>query len=155
MYEKKQIILQIQVISNNIKSLSEIFSFQNTISLLLFLLLTFLGTAGRASIDIELLKKGKIKPLGFLNKWFIATILSYVIEIFISEKEFLRKYYSEVIIFFCIFVNDIIIFIVKNIWRIILYFLNGITKGILDLRNLLINREEQQNKNNDSSSDSK
>lgn len=149
MYEIQN-ILQIQVISNNIKSISDVLTFQNTISLLLFLLLTFLGTAGRASIDIELLKKNKIRPMGFLNKWFIATVLSYVIEIFISEKEFLRKYYSETIIFFCIFVNDIIVFIIKNIWRIILYFLNGITKGILDLRNVLVNKEQQDNDNSPS-----
>lgn len=141
------------LLNPNYTSISDIISFQNILNLLLFLLLTFLGTAGRASIDIELFKKTRPKAIGFLNKWFIATVLSYVIEIFISEKEFLRKYYSEIIIFFCIFVNDIIIFIVKNSWKILLYILNGLTKGILDLRNVLVSKESKQD--NDNSRDNK
>lgn len=125
-----------EIFNTNYTSIHDIISLQNVINLLLFLLLTFLGSAARVSIDIELTHK-KIKRVSFFNRWFIATVLSYIIEIFISEKEFLRKYYSEVIILFCIFVNDIISFIIINIFKIFMYLLNGFTKGILDLRNVL------------------
>lgn len=123
-------------ILSNFKSIQDIISLEKILDLLLFLLLTFLGVAARVSIDIELRGK-KLRSIGFFNRYFLATVLAYVLELYLAQHEFLRKYYTELIILFCIFVNDIIEIILKHKLKIFFYLLNALTKGLGDLKNII------------------
>jgi len=119
---------------------------QNLLNLALFLLLTFLGVAARISIDIEIFNK-KFKQTRFLHRYFIATVLSYIIEFFIAERSSLRKYYSEIIIVFCIFVNDIVIFIFSQRVKLFGYLVRVITKGFVDLSKSIDKKNESDSSN--------
>lgn len=111
-------------------------SLKDVLNVLLFLSLTFLGTAARVMIEIE--KYGKhLKEVKFFNRYILATILAVVLKIQLQNTGILKDYYSEVIILFCIFVNDIVDFVFNNKAGILLYFLNALTKGVMDLKKYL------------------
>ena len=123
-------------ILSNFKSLQDYISLQNVLDLLLFLLLTFLGVATRISIDIEIRGK-KLRNIGFFHRYFLATVLAYVLELYLAQHEFLRKHYAEIIILFCIFVNDIIEIILNHKLKIFFYLINALSKGLGDLKNII------------------
>lgn len=123
--------------------LQDLLNLPNILNLLLFLLLVFLGVTARVIIDLEILNKSK-QEIKFFHRYILAAILSYVIEFYIAEKEYLRKYYSEIIILFCIFVNDIVIFIFSNRIKIFAYLFKAITKGMIDLTNSNKNKDNDQ-----------
>lgn len=129
-------------------SFSQIFSVTNISSFLLLLVLVFLGVAGRISIDIEISKKS-FKDIKFFPRYFLALVLSYVVELYMAEHEDLRKHYAEVIILFCIFVNDIIRFILINTSKILFYTLTAITRVIFDLKNFFVKSEDNGSTNGD------
>lgn len=128
----------------NYKSISELISLQNILNFVLFLILVFLGVAGRISIDIEISKKS-FKDVKFIPRYFLAVVLSYVVELYMAENESLRKYYAEVIILFCIFVNDILRFLLNNTSKIFFYILSTLTKVIFDAKNFLMKPENTNN----------
>lgn len=118
-------------------SFSQIFSIQNILNFGILLVLCFLGVGGRISIDIEISKKS-FKDIKFFPRYFLAVVLSYVIELYMAEHEDLRKYYAEIIILFCIFVNDIVRFLLINTNKIFFYILSALTKVIFDLKVFLV-----------------
>jgi succinate dehydrogenase hydrophobic anchor subunit len=126
----------------------EYFSLQNILNILIFLVLVFLGVAGRVSIDIEL-EKNKLKDIRFFNRFFIAAVLSYILDLYLSENDFFRKYYSGIIILFCIFVNDLIKFVIGNKNKILVYILNAVTKGVIDLKNTVTKGKNNDNSNSE------
>lgn len=132
---------------------NDLLNVQNLLNLLLFLILTFLGVAARISIDIEISKK-KLRDIKFFHRYFLATVLAYVIEFFIAERPLLRKYYSEIIILFCIFVNDIVIFIFSNRIKLFNYIIKAITRGAIDLSNSINTPNTKDNDTHNNSSDS-
>lgn len=129
----------IKLLYDNIAGL---LSLSNLLSFLLLLWLVFLGVGARISIDIEISKKD-FKSIRFFPRYFLAVVLSYVIELYLAEHEALRKYYAEIIVLFCIFVNDIIKFLLGNTGKVFLYILIGITKGIEDLKIFLTKSDKE------------
>lgn len=116
---------------------NQLLSTTNISSFILLLVLVFLGVAGRISIDIEISKKS-FKDIRFFPRYFLAVVLSYVIELYLAEHETLRRYYAEIIILFCIFVNDLLRFILGNTTKILLYILTAMTRAIFDLKTFFI-----------------
>lgn len=127
-------ILAIDLYSDNL------FTIQNLLNFILFLTLTFIGVVSRISIDIEIGKK-KFKDMKFFHRYLLATVLSYVMEFYIVERPSLKKYYSEIIIFFCIFVNDLVLFVFNNKRKLLIYILSIVTKGFIDLRDSIVNKK--------------
>lgn len=133
----------------NYESLLSLFTLQDILNIIIFLILCFLGVAGRIMIEVERFHK-KFKDIKFFNRYVIATILAYILELYMNQNNFLRKYYSEIIILFCIFVNDIVDFVFNNKAKIFLYILTAVTRGISDLRKFLLSAEKKEEENNDS-----
>ena len=102
-------------------------------------------------IEIERYDK-HFKDIKFFNRYFLATVLAFVLQIQLKNTAIIKDYYSEVIILFCIFVNDIVKFVFDNKWNVLLYLLNTFTKGISDIKKYLIKNSKIDN---DSSRDNK
>ncbi len=128
----------------NLQSLLDSLSLSDVLNFFIFLSLTFLGVSGRIMIEMERYDK-KLKDIKFFNRYFLATILAYVLKLYMAESSYLVKYYSEVIIIFCIFVNDIVNFVFDNKAKLFLYILNSLTKGILDLKKFLSKDSKKNN----------
>jgi len=128
-----------------IKDFTNLFTSTKLSELLILAILVFLGVAARISIDIEISKKS-FKQIKFFPRYFLALVLSYVIELYLVEHEDARKYYAEIIILFCIFVNDLIKFVLNNTGRIFIYILSAFTKGVFDLKKFLAKSENNGNK---------
>lgn len=126
-------------------SIEKVISLPNILNFILLIGLVFLGVGARISIDIEILKKN-IKEIKFFPRYFLALVLSYVIELYLAEHEDTRKYYAEIIILFCIFVNDFIRFILSNTGKIFAYILSAFTRGVGDLRQFLIKSDLDNDK---------
>lgn len=138
------------ILVNFFQSYSALISVKDILTFLLFLSLTFLGVCARAMIEIERYNK-KWKDIKFFIRYSIATILAFILREFMNNTVFLEKFYAEVIILFCIFVNDIIDFVFNNKSNIILYILNSLTKGISDIKRYLVSNNKKSNNDNISS----
>lgn len=123
--------------SQSYTSLNQLFSFQNILNFGILMVLVLLGVGGRISIDIEISKKS-FKEIKFFPRYFLALVLSYVIELYLAEHGDLRKYYAELVILFCIFVNDVLRFILNNTGKIFFYLLASFMRGITDLKDFLV-----------------
>lgn len=133
--------------AGNIQSILNLISLKDIVNIVLFLFLVFLGVAARIMIEIERYHT-KYKDIHFFTRYFIAIVLAYVLKVWLQDTNLIKNYYSEVIILFCIFVNDIINFVFDNKSNIFLYILNAVTKGITDMKKYLVKNPKKSNNDN-------
>lgn len=113
----------------------------NVLNLLAFLGLCFLGVTGRLSYDVEV-KNKRYKLSNFFNRFFIATIFTYIIEIYIVKNKLLREYYTQIILAVSFLSIDIINFIIKYKDKLFIYVLNIFAKGTKDMLDNFNNKDK-------------
>lgn len=104
---------------------------KGVINILIFIGLCFLGITARISYDVEI-KGIRYKFRNFINRFFIGTIICYIIQIFLFKIALLKEYYSGIILFLSYFSFDIIYFFTNNFNIIIIYILNIFLKSFKD-----------------------